>query len=84
MRILPDLELVNDSFTKSQTGWIVFTVYFNFVMVLLLLAFCLYNVEMYLRRQGKWRVFPLAMFYALSLFMILCRTEITIMTVRSA
>lgn len=41
-------------------------------------------MEMYLRRQGKWRVFPLACFYTLSLFMIVIRSLLVIFTVNAA
>ena len=50
----------------------------------MLAIFCLYNIEMYLRRQGRWRVFPLSLFYALSFAMICVRCYVAIDSVEAA
>lgn len=82
--ILPGLYRKNSSFSEGETATLAFTIYFNFAAFLLLLAFCLFNMEMYLRRQGKWRVFPLGCFYTLSLFMIVIRCTLALFTIQAA
>ena len=82
--IIPGLEWNNDSFSKSETIWIGFTVYFCLGVFIYLLIFCIHNIWKYLIGQGKWRVFPLTLFYSLALLMIAVRIYATIMTAEMA
>ena len=83
MAILPDLPRHSINFTDKETIWIAFTVYVVFALFLLMLAFCLYNIYWYLYKQKKWRVFPISMFYGISLVLILVRAYLTIFTVHT-
>lgn len=85
--LLPDLEYPVENqpqFNDSQAIWIVFTAYFCILMFLLLLAFALYNTRMYLIKQGKWRVFSLSSFYALTIICTMNRVYVCLMTIRIA
>ena len=84
MGIIPALKYENNSFSTGETLSIVISVYFCLTMFTLLLALCLHNIYMYLFKQRKWRVFPLSMFYTLSILMLAVRMYETVQTAYTA
>ena len=79
--ILPDLARDSKDFTLGQTIAIAIVIYGTVIIFTQLLFFCLYNIYYFLYKQGKWRVFPLTVFYILSVVMCLLRIYGTIIAV---
>ena len=84
MYLLPDLKYPVDDypsqFTNAQVIGVAASAYFCSLMFALLLSFTLYNTWMYLIKQGKWRVFSLSMFYALTILCLVIRIIVNVMT----
>ena len=82
--IVPGLKEDNSPLLDNQLVWVGVTTYVCLALFILMLVFCLHNIWRYLVRQGKWRVFPLSMFYALSLLMTVERVYVTLFVVKAA
>ena len=80
--ILPDLARDSKDFTLGQTIAIAIVIYGTVIIFTQLLFFCLYNIYYFLYKQGKWRVFPLTVFYILSVAMCIVRIYGTIIAVK--
>ena len=84
MYLLPYLEYPTDDqpeFTNKQAIILAVSAYLCILLFTLLLAFALYNTWAYLIRQGKWRVFSLSMFYALTIICLTFRILVYVMSV---
>ena len=51
------------------------------LMFILLLSFAVYNTWHYLIKQGKWRVFSLSMFYALTIICLATRIFVNVLAI---
>ena len=74
--LLPYLEYPANAgsfYTDAQAIGMAIQAYICTLIFTFQLAFAIYNTWMYLIKQGKWRVFSLTMFYALSINCICLR-----------
>ena len=71
-------------YDDRQAIAIAISAYICTLLFTLQLIFALYNTWFYLIKQGKWRIFSLSMFYALTILCVTLRLVITVLCVKAA